>query len=320
MSKLTDQFESKQSTDFYLTNYLWTDPMLLVSGTKVFLGDKTNRVCRFCGSDESDATFRLQAHAIPELLGNKSIFTYYECDDCNRFFGSGIENEMGNWTKPGRTFARIRGKSGVPSIKRDRHQQRWRIDHDASGFHIKNIEGRSIFTVDEEKRQLRVDLSRDVFTPVAVLKAFVKTALTLFPSEELPNFQEALSWIRDPDHTKPFVSQIPFFYTFQPGPLHSDLIWFMLMRRKECVTDLPYALLVLRIANFMYQVFLPSPVRDRAIHEKSLDVPPFPTLGGPDPLKYGKPRVHLIDLCGKHPVRGETVPITLAFDHIEIKS
>ena len=52
----------------------------------------------------------------------------------------------------------------------------------------------------------------------------------------------------------------------------------MLMRRKECVRDLPYAILVLRIANFMYHVFVPPSVRDLAIHEKTLGLPPFPTL------------------------------------------
>ena len=116
-------------------------PSSLVTRDQGFLGDKNDRVCRLCGADESQTTFKIEAHAIPELLGNKSVFTHYECDDCNRFFGSGIENDMGNWTKPSRTFARIRGKVGVPSIKRDRTQQRWRIDHDASGFHIKHIAG-----------------------------------------------------------------------------------------------------------------------------------------------------------------------------------
>ena len=303
---------------FYGRNYHWTEPFLLLPGTQCFLGDKNNRVCRFCGADESHTSFKLEAHAIPELLGNKSLFTNYECDDCNRFFGSGIENDLGNWTKPSRTFARIRGKTGVPSIKRDGPRQRWRIDHKNSGFHLKHIEGDSIFVFDEEKKQLRITLERDVFTPVAVLKAFVKIGLTLIPPEELPSFRDALSWIRDPDHTKPFVAQLPLFYTFQPGPMPTDQIVFMLMRRKRFVEDLPYAFLILRLANFMYQIFLPSLARDRAINGKKLSLPPFPILGGPDQLKFGEARVTPIDLCGKHPVRGETVPITLGFDHIEV--
>ena len=221
------------------------------------------------GADDAHTTFKLEAHAIPELLGNKSIFTNYECDDCNRFFGSGIENDLGSWTKPSRTFARIRGKTGVPSIKRDGSRQRWRIDHDNTGFHFRHIEGDPIFVVDEEKKQLRFALKQDVFTPVAVLRAFVKIGLALIPEEELENFREALSWIRDPDHAKPFVAQFPLFYTFQPGPMPADQIVFIFMRRIKSVRDLPYACMILRFANFMYQVFLPSPARDRAIHEKN---------------------------------------------------
>lgn len=58
-----------------------------------------------------------KAHAIPEMLGNKSIISFYECDTCNGFFGSGIETDLGNWSKPSRTFSFIRGKNNIPSIK-----------------------------------------------------------------------------------------------------------------------------------------------------------------------------------------------------------
>jgi len=50
------------------------------------------------------------------MLVNKSLFTAYECDMCNDDFGKGIEQDLGNWSKPKRTMARIRGKSGVPTL------------------------------------------------------------------------------------------------------------------------------------------------------------------------------------------------------------
>jgi hypothetical protein len=58
-------------------------------------------------------------------LGNKSVESTYECDACNEIFGKGIENDLGNWSKPMRTLARIRGKSGVPTIKKTGDAPGW---------------------------------------------------------------------------------------------------------------------------------------------------------------------------------------------------
>jgi hypothetical protein len=53
-------------------------------GEKIFLGDKNSRICRFCGQAKPEVSFRKEAHALPESIGNKSLFTYYECDACNQ--------------------------------------------------------------------------------------------------------------------------------------------------------------------------------------------------------------------------------------------
>lgn len=309
--------ELKQTFEFYTQNYGMSNTLILYPGKRLNLGPDRNRICRFCEKDETKTKFRLKAHAIPELLGNKSIFSNYECDDCNQFFGSGIENDLGNWTMPSRTFARIRGKSGVPSIKQNGTGQGLRIDYDDDGFHFKHFESDPHFDIDLENRQLKFELIRDVFTPVAVLKAFVKIGLTLLPPEEVPYFEEAVSWIREPDHTQRFVAKLPIFHTFRPGPMRNDLLGAMILRRKKSIVNLPYAFLMLSFGNDIYQVCIPCPQQDRTIHDKQLAIPPFPAPDGPDPEKYGNPRTRLIDLCGKIPVKGEIFPIVMGFDHVE---
>ena len=97
--------------NFYENSYDIIGQWFVRPGDKVVLGDMQNRICRFCGKQPPEVTFRKVAHAIPELLGNKSIESAYECDTCNQEFGSGIENDLGNWSKPMRTLIRIRGKS-----------------------------------------------------------------------------------------------------------------------------------------------------------------------------------------------------------------
>ena len=310
---------SDEAVNFYVKHYGVTKPLILQPGRRVVLGDRENRVCRFCEKSDREVSFRLDAHAIPEALGNKSLFTYYECDSCNQFFGCGIENDLGNWSKPSRTFSRIVGKNGVPTLKKGGTGEGWRIEHKTTGFHVKQYENDPIFTLDEEKKQIRFELKRDTYTPVAVLKAFVKIGLTLLPVEELPSFRESMAWIRDPDHTKGFVEASPILCTFRPGPMPRDLVGVILLRRKALVTDLPYAFLVLTYGNHAFQVVLPSPKQDKNIVGKELSLPAFPTPDGPDPARYGKPRIVPLDLCGREVVRGERVPIVLGFDQAVLK-
>lgn len=310
--------EIAKAAAFYDEHYAGIEPLFLRPGMKkIVLGDKQNRVCRFCGLGEPDVTFEDEAHAIPEALGNKSIATNYECDGCNNTFGKGIENDLGNWSKPSRTFARIRGKNGVPTLKRGGPGRGWRIGYGRTGFVITQYEREPIFVVDEENKQVRFDLKRDAYTPVAVLKAFVKIGLTLLPAVELPNFTEALAWIREPDHTKGLVEEFPLFRTFQPGPMPNDLIVVVLMRRRASVTGVPYAFLMLAYGNEVFQVFLPSPKQDAAIAGQRLTFPAFPTPGGPDAARYGKAHLTLLDMTGRQVVRGEIVPIVLGFDQIK---
>lgn len=301
---------------FYDERYAGTQPFFLKPGTKLALGDPQNRLCRFCGLGEPNATFKLEAHAIPEALGNKSLTTNYECDQCNHLFGSGIENDLGNWSKPTRTFARIRGKSGVPTLKKGGPNPGWRIEYGSTGLHITQYGDDPILEVDEEKKIITFHLKRDAYTPVAVLKAFVKIGLTLMPANEMPNFEEALAWIRDKDHSRGLVNEFPLIRTFQQGPMPNDLIFAMLMRRRYGVTGMPYAFLVLSFGNEVFQVFLPTPKQDAQIDRQKLTFPAFPTPDGPDPTKYGKPSVKLVDLTGREIVRGERNPITLRFDQM----
>ena len=308
----------EEAVQFYETNYTCIGPKFTRQGSKKYLGSKRNRTCRFCGKDKSSTTFKSKAHAIPEFLGNNSIFSNYECDTCNSFFGKGIENDLGNWTKPDRTLCRIRGKRGVPSIKKIGSEQGWRIDYGATGFHIKDYEIEPNFVIDEKRCQLKFQLARDVYTPVAVLKAFVKIGLTLLPPEEIENFQIALSWIQNSVHTSQFVRKFPVIHTFFPGPMPNTLTDIKIFRRKEFVEELPYAFFILGFGNHLYQVFYPCPDLDKALDGKEISIPPFQASNKPDPVKYGAERVRPIDLCGRQPISGEKFPVTFRFEHLKV--
>lgn len=300
--------------DFYRTNFDVLGQWKLQPGQKVVLGDKkAPRVCRFCGKGKPEVTFRKVAHAIPELIGNKSIESAYECDPCNQAFGSGIENDLGNWSKPMRTFARIRGKNGVPTLKRGADGQGWRIEYDgASGFRITSYEKDPFFSVDEAKNKVSFKLARDPYTPVAVLKAFMKIGLTLLPPEEIGNFEHAIAWVRDPDHSIPFADKCPIMYHFQPGPMPDDVITASILRRKPEVTDQAYCYLVLSYGNEAFQVQIPSKEHDGS--SQTYSVYPYPPPGSPDPERFGPPGRALLDMTDRNVRKGESFPVKCGFE------
>jgi HNH endonuclease len=120
---------------FYKSYYEVTGSWSLRRGKReVALGSAEVRYCRFCGRRPPLASFSQVAHAVPEALGNGTLFSNYECDSCNQVFGRGIENDFGNWSKPMRTIARVRGKSGVPTLKGS--QGKWRIENGRTGLDI----------------------------------------------------------------------------------------------------------------------------------------------------------------------------------------
>ena len=304
-----------EAATFYSEHYQWTKPLCLRPGMPmVVLGNRDSPVCRFCNRSEPDVSFRHNAHAIPEALGNKTIFTKYECDRCNDYFGRTIENDLGNWSKPSRTISCIHGKNGVPTLKKSGAGVGWRIEYNSNGFYFEDYETDPHFTVDEQKRRITFELNRDPYTPVAVLKAFVKIGLTLIPPKEIPNFTETLTWICDRNHNASSLIEWPVFWTYRPGPMPNDLLVAILLRRKRSLTSVPYASLVLSYGNDVFQVWLPAPRRDSAIVGRKLTLPVFQMPNGPDPRQYGKPYVKLLDLCERGIVQGETVQAALGFD------
>ena len=304
------------AADFYDRHYAPARSIFLERGTKKrWLGCSTKpRHCRFCNGDEPNVTFKHEAHALPAAFGNTGLFSNYECDDCNHLFGEGIEDHLGRWTKPMRTISRIKGRRGVPTIKKHGAEKGWRIEYEETSFKLQEYEDDPKFEVDEEAKQLRFELHRDTYIPVAVLKGLVKIGLTLIRDSELQHFRETFEWIRQTDHSRRFVAEFPIIRTFVPGPMRSDLIVLMLMRRHQSIDTVPYAFFTMAYGNEVLQVFLPSVSQDRCINGKNLTLPPFPNPGSADPALFGKPKVTQVDLAGREAIEGDSMPVTMSFD------
>lgn len=306
-----------ESLEFYSANYDLAGEWYLEIGTDVVLKRQDGlHICRFCGCSDATVSFRKIAHALPESLGNKSLFSEYECDECNEKFGKTIENDFGNWSKPMRTLMRINGKSGVPTMRKGPNGG-WRIEYKNDRLEIKAYESDPIFKLDEENRKITFTLRRDAYTPVAVLKTFWKIALTVMSEQDVAEYAHALAWLQVPYAPSP-AAEIPVFRTFVPGPIPNDKIAIQLLRRKRVDTAVPYMFLILMYGNEMFQVFLPSVARDAHLEGKTGTIPFYVTpydLFGDWP--YGQSQREPVRFSSADVVRGESVTLTMAFDGME---
>ena len=308
--------------DFYRNNYIYlpTPSYLTPDMQSMTLGDRENPTCRFCGQKEPTVSFSHQAHAIPASLGNKCLFSAYECDDCNQYFGDNIENNLGNWSIVRRTLSGICGRRKVPTLKSGGREPLWKITRDASGLKYKEYKDCSALEIDEEGNSVTFQLAGGSYTPIAVFKAFTKIGLTLLPNGEIDSFSETLSWVRNPDHSCGFVKHCSIIYTFVPGPMPSDTIIPRLLRRKTQSSNLPYIFLILGYGNCLVQVWLPCRERDESIWNATLEIPPFPPVIVPKSTTYGKPVTRVIDLSGREQVKDERKSHRFEFRSIETKS
>lgn len=305
-----------QAINFYRRNYRGACVYLLSDDSeRIVLEDMDRQRCRFCGRKDPEVSFRRVAHAIPEMLGNKKLFSRYECDTCNTFFGRGIENDYGNWSKPMRTLSGRRGKKGVPTHKGG-GENGWRIGRENNHFSINAGEGEHgrPFVASEDHRVIDFALKCDPHRPMAVHKAFVKMALSILPETELPNFHQALTWIMNPDHREDVPILAPALVTFTPGPASLDGIKVGVICRKEDAPDsAPYAFLMLSYGNESFQVILPSPERDAALEGQALSLPPFPQPPSPD----GPLQVFELDLRDTELVTDAVARCTFKFESVQ---
>ena len=220
-------------------------------GQKKFIGNGEH--CRFCKKDKNETTFSNKSHAIPESIGNKTIILCDECDICNKFFSENLEDHFDKYTKPYRTFARIKGKKKIPTYKSKDEQTRISVDKD------KDIE---IFIpvgskMDETHSSIKIPIDFEPYIPAAVYKTLVKMALSLIEDEkELEAFQITIKWIMEKDHSKHFLLPLKMQAQFMEKDITEGFVF--LFRRKGKIQNLPYAIFVISFGNWLYQIIVPS--------------------------------------------------------------
>ncbi|HED14979.1 MAG TPA: HNH endonuclease [Gammaproteobacteria bacterium] len=292
---------------------------LLPADQPVHIGDKTHRVCRYCGKAKPEATFKNIAHAFPEQIGNKTLFDWMECDACNEHFSRIVEDDFSKWTHPIRTMGRVCGKRGIPTLKSSDRALRVEGEN-AKQLRISLSKDDVRCSVDEENKRVTLTLERQPYVPMGVFKCLVKMALAVMPVQETSACNHLKRWILEPSHTYESYPYRPLNILFQsiPGPLPNDQITSFLLRRKNDRIDCPFLIFVLQFSNAVYQVALPMHEQDRALLDgEPFELGLFPHAWGTvdHELTFGVSGHKVADMSGSEAVKGDVMTIHFRYDH-----
>lgn len=301
---------------FFMDGYDIKVTRIAARGPNVFLGNKPC-VCRFCGRQEPEAKFRKEAHALAELVGNGTLLSHYECDDCNDRFKL-FEDDLGKLTLLARIAGQVLGKNGVPSAKTN--QKKSRIDLKASGFVIEEHVDDPIAEIDYENQQYTLTLGGQRYRPLGVYKALLKFAVTLMDAADLAIVPEALKWLRSADLTTDRIDdglKYACFRSFTPGPAPFANTTAILLRRKSSEVAGPALMFVLGFGNLGFQIVVPTPQIEKHNIGKQMVMRAVPMLGfvSPDRVR-GPTKYWPVNLGSTEP---ELAPgsFTMHFDNIK---
>ena len=303
-----------ESIRFYAKNYQLQTWEMGKGKDKVVLGSKGINKCRFCLRSSPEASFRNEAHAIPESLGNKSIFTRYECDECNQRFGNTIENDLGSWFLPIRTFSGIKGKNNYPTIKS--RDGKSRIESSLRGINIAHQSDNRFFSSDEENKILTFNVPVPKYRPIGVWKSFIKIGLSLIDENRIGYFEDTIKWLVDDPKGHQPIRMWPVQSYFIPGPGRSDSISVSMLYRIDDYVKLPYAMLFIMYGSQSFQVIIPSNRKDFAVEAPSFQLPMLLPFDEETAKQYGFPRVMQFDLSRTDFVEDEEVTIQGTYDTV----
>lgn len=213
-----------------------------ITDKKTSIGEplKKNRICRFCGNTrvmpnsnstaKITTTFKQEAHAISEALGNKTIILNEECDACNRFFAETCEKHIYTYLRCLGTLFKVKNKDNtVSSIKGKNFQitylseaKKNQIREGKSSKSTESIDANSMserlspealqtlstldfcisYTLDEGERASTGSPPENLplkfnekLSLQEVYKALVKFALSVMEAKNLKGFEKTVEWI-----------------------------------------------------------------------------------------------------------------------------
>lgn len=223
------------------------------NNTRNYSGTKINKVCIFCGKQTPDVTFKKDAHIIPAGLGNRTLFNYNECDQCNEYIFSPQENELINYLTMDRILIRGRKRSGAPKFKPDN-----------SKSYIESKPGENVVSIyiDDQEEYFGIEDLNEEDTTVKmkvnnpppyrlldICKCLVHMAWSVIDKEKINQFPHITEWLLGKREIFPLYLDVGFI----PGNGMANVI--LEVWESSASESKPYALLIRFVYGYKVLTF-----------------------------------------------------------------
>jgi hypothetical protein len=239
---------------------IWDNYDLFITrnNTRQLIGekDRQKRICRFCGRTMADgASFKKEAHAISDALGNKTVILMEECDECNEHFGKTIEQDLLVYLNLYRTFFGIMNRDNkIPTIKGKNFEYRNNGNRNISLEIIDD--GTNTFPDDPSLPPDNILLKYyEKITSQNIYKALVKYALSVIDRSKISRFDKTINWIRDSNNFKqnlPKIAVLASYELFKEKPLLTVYV------RKTDNNNIPYAVAEFHFTLLTFVYIIPT--------------------------------------------------------------
>ena len=234
--------------------------------------DKSKRICRFCNRNATEVTFKKTAHTISEALGNKKIITNDECDSCNQYFGTGIENDLIRYLDLYRNVFAVKGKNGIPKLK----GKNFEIETSVAKTGKKEVKIKQILTDEEINDPNREDFklkleSTQTVTAQNIYRTLTKYALGVIERTELENFTKTIDWV----NCKKDLDSLPKVAMLTSYNLFLDHPQITVYLRKNDNQNLPYAVAEFGFTFLRFAYIIPATNKDSIDFTKETDYKRF---------------------------------------------
>lgn len=234
----------------------------LIGSSKTYVPSTVkSKICRYCNKSEKETSFNQHTHLLPELIGENNIFTFDECDICNKLF-SDYESSFSIFIRPYMTLLGIKGKRKIPdfhsrTVERN-EETRTILKHKVGNKKELYIQSIDDFTINPKNKTFDIIFRKSPFVPLKVYKSLLKIALSLLPREFDKFNKQSFAWLTNRQDDLTFVCRA-FITTLKKKRFltpYADLYKAKkLFNNKE---EFPEYTLIICFANQVVQIFLPD--------------------------------------------------------------
>jgi len=262
---------------------------------KTFIGHQvySERVCRFCGKKHPEVRFKDEnAHAIPEGLGNKILFCYDECTNCNNRLNNNFEKDFVVYLDVRRTSAATKGKKKIPTV----YGHNYKIEGKTQQLSISKY---AILEETDELYHIKLEGCKEIFH-LNIYKALIKFVVDLSDEKILPQFQTAVDWLND-KFLPPQVPDVRLCYHSHEDSVIQPRIRIYVRKDGLSYKSGPYCIAELDVLDLTFVYLIPFVPEDKGHFLSKVEANPYLCrfIESSDVLSFNPENIDMTDRQGK---------------------